>query len=192
MGGKTGGAAKNNRLHIYMFGLFYPAVLGTLVYGFLTSEQDSWLDFAFIILALAYFLIQFGENALKTADGYGWADFLTNAAELMVMILVFAALGLFVGNRAWVIAIACHGESARWLALFAAFALPPVTRTIRCKISDEHIRLGMLSLLACAGSVVGLLGSVMPELNYVGQWVGILIITAAMVTYIGSIGKISE
>jgi hypothetical protein len=88
------------RLHWLMYGLFYPAILGTVIVFVLqhianppVGHPVSSAQLSVALTAGAFFSLSFG-SALKQEDHYGIAAFVLDAVELALIIWCFFFLRL--------------------------------------------------------------------------------------------------
>lgn len=169
-----------------MFSLLYPAVLGTLLFGILTTPVNNWIDRATIGLMAVYFLTQFAESFHKTKTEYNWPDFIFDCFELATMIVIFATFNFFTQKLDWIELVTKHSDFVRWPAIIFAFLLPPLGRIIQRTTGEEHKRLMMLSGAAMFGCVVAFAGSISQSCGAMASWLGLAVIAIAMAAYIRS------
>lgn len=129
-----------NRSAAAIFGLIYPAVLGTLLFGLFQNPQSSRSSGALAVVLLVYFTLQFVQGqrvaALEPKAGerdYAPGDLLADLAEVATMLAAFTVLDFFPPTAA------INGWLPRWLqdepagsglVLAAVFALPVLVRWI--------------------------------------------------------------
>lgn len=167
-----------------MFSLLYPAVLGTLLFGILTTPVNNWIDRATIGLVAAYFLTQFAESFQKTKTEYRWPDFIFDCVELATMIVIFATFGFFTQKLHWIETVTEHSDLVRWPAIGFAFLLPPLGRIVQNKKGTDHNRLMALSGAAMFGCAIAFAGSLSQSCGAIASWLGIAVIALAMAAYI--------
>lgn len=190
-----------NRSAAAIFGLIYPAVLGTLLFGLFQNPQASRSSGVLALVLLVYFTLQFvqGQRVAALAPaagdrGYAVGDLLADLAEVATMLAAFTVLDFFPP------AAAINGWLPRWLqdepagtslVLAAVFALPVAVRWIdalgcRCKWwrpaprpaaglpeAESGVFLPLMSLIAGVGGVI----------YPFGNGLGVAIIIAAMAGY---------
>jgi hypothetical protein len=162
------------RASTYIYGLIYPAFLGTFLVSALSLPVGDCVTFGIIIAALLYFIAQYGEGATaaqrnKTGDGdaFGWPEMLCELFEICVMTMAFGALGLFErppGSLANAV-FADPSLERHWCWLAIAFLHPPISRIFLSSrgrswaqrngsLRANRLLVG-LSGIAAAGAVIG-------------------------------------
>lgn len=189
----TSHGARGMRLPTYIYGLIYPAFLGSFLFGALTAPfPDGWHGWAAGLMML-YFAAQFGEGAIVAyqlgEDGrprYGKVEAGIDIAEILAMVAIMAAIGIFGAAPTGLLAHLFGTESRfdHWGWIAAAFAIPPIGRLIfsfiggpegrRSHDVKAHGRLTLLSFTAAVGALLG----------YVSPTIGLGIISAALLVYL--------
>ncbi len=194
--------SKHKRLHTYMFSLFYPAVLGSFLFGLLTANIAGWVNWVIFAGMGIYFLTQYGERFLGAEKQYRWVDFGFGIAELVALIAVFASIGFFSAGictegcgvnesgfvESLISYLAENEESSKWIAMGVAFVIPPIDafRKDGWKGFTDNARRtrAILSGFAILGSVLGFLGSNGGKCDSILIGIGLTIILVSLFTYI--------
>lgn len=160
-----------SKLHAWLYGLLYPAFLGSVfVTAFasglpsLAEPEAPW----FWALAL-YFLIQFGEGVENRAT-YTRLDFAADFIELICMGVGFYYLGALTAG-----APGCWGIPALG-AVVVALAIPPAKRAIRglwLKSDSTRSPVSVLSVLSLLAIIVVVLSLCFPW-----TWAGFFVLLA--------------
>ncbi|RZJ17194.1 MAG: hypothetical protein EON91_10270 [Brevundimonas sp.] len=150
----------HSALHDWVYTLWYPAILGTMIVGLIGGSQAPQDGVARWGEVLAFYFASQHSVAVGKGqrDFYRAGDFLRDLMETTLILLAFVALGVFPENWAWVDADWLgHPSVMRWL-LVAIFLLPPIWRVF---FNRAHLRtsrgwwLTGLSLLAAGVAGVG-------------------------------------
>ena len=181
------------RLPTYIYGLLYPALLGSFLFGALTAPFPDRYQLWAAGLMILYFAAQFGEGAIVAyqvgPDGsprYGPAEAAIDLVEIFAMLAIMAAIGIFGASPTGLVARIFNPDSVfnhwGWMAL--AFAVPPLARValslrgqrLQRKAHDikAHGRLTALSFAAAFGAILG----------YANPALGLGVISAALLTYL--------
>lgn len=190
-----------NRTATAIFGLIYPAVLGTLLFGLFQNPQSSRSSSALALVLLVYFTLQFvqgqriaGLQPEQSQRDYAAGDLLADLAEIVTMLAAFTVLDFFPPAAAindWLPRWVQDTQAGNGAVLAAVFALPVLVRWIDTfgtgrkwwhptarpvsglPESESRIFLPMMSMIA------GLGGFIYPRSN----GLGVVIIIAAMTGY---------
>lgn len=162
------------RLPTYIYGLIYPALLGSFMFGALAAPFPDIYHVWAAVLMMLYFAAQFGEGAIVAYDHnpdgtprYGRWEAGIDVAEILAMLAIMAALGIFGDAPGGLVGRLFDPESRfdhwNWMAM--AFAAPPVGRVAlsifgspdhrRSHDVKAHGRLTALSLTAAVGAGAG-------------------------------------
>lgn len=181
------------RLPTYIYGLIYPAFLGSFLFGALAAPFPDGFHAWVAIVMILYFAAQYGEGALvvnsadpAVAARYGRSEAAIDLAEICAMVAIMAAIGIFGDAPTGLVGRLFDPESRfdhwGWMAL--AFAVPPLGRlalSFRGRHPDRrshdvkaHGRLTALSFAAALGALLG----------YASPALGLGIISAALLTYL--------
>jgi hypothetical protein len=156
--GKEGRTEEANRPHTLMYGLLYPAFLGTFLFGAYDhwhSYQDNGLYF-WLLYLLFYFCTQFVESSTTFKQGYDLGNFTSDAIELALQILLFAVLSSA--------AMASQGPESLlrkfFLLLTVLFLLPAIYhRQEKNRNRGDYYCLNRLSAGAVTSPLLGLAAS---------------------------------
>lgn len=170
-----------NRTANAIFGLVYPAVLGTLLFGLFQNPQSAVSSSPVAILLLGYFVLQYVQGSRVAAlapkieeRGYALGDLLADLGEIASMLAAFVVLDYFPQNAAingWLPTFLTENDLGKGIVLACVFALPPVTRLIDmfgrrqrwwdppCRPasamaeSDSWVMLTVMSIIAALGGL---------------------------------------
>jgi hypothetical protein len=159
------------RLKTTMIGLWYPAVLGTLLILFIdrwaggtaeASRPSTW----FGLFILLYYTILFEESVHSRY--YTVATWLLDLCDLVVMYCAYGFLGFGFGNKA---------EKLNWFfgIMIVGFVEPVIWRAL------EDRRERALDLLCGLAIVVMLLGIPLPEWY---AWVALVVVCLLLCIYV--------
>jgi hypothetical protein len=85
------------RLHNWVYGLWYPALLGTAIVLVLTTEPEPHINAGWPWFLIVYLTIQYGEGVRYQRPGgeplYDFGDLLLDVAEILAMAAAFTGLG---------------------------------------------------------------------------------------------------
>ncbi|MDZ3832249.1 MAG: hypothetical protein U0S50_10570 [Sphingopyxis sp.] len=181
------------RLPTYIYGLIYPAFLGSFLFGALAAPFPDNMHVWAALLMILYFSAQYGEGAviannpdLGIAAQYGRSEAAIDLGEILAMVAIMAAIGIFGDAPSGLVGRlfdpASRFDHWGWMAL--AFALPPLGRVLlsfwgrhpdrRSHDVKAHGRLTALSLSAAVGSLLG----------YIAPALGLGVISASLMTYL--------
>jgi hypothetical protein len=147
-----------NRTATAVFGLIYPAILGTLLFGLFQNPIGKGSSSLLAVLLILYFVLQYvqGQAASEIEKstvhgqehrGYLWGDALADLAEVATMLGAFSALGFFGAptvrseQTAAILSLIPVGwmetECRRALWVAAVFVLPPAIRLVD-RLGTKH------------------------------------------------------
>lgn len=120
----------HSALHDWVYTLWYPAILGTMIVGLIGGGQSPQDGVARWGEVLAFYFASQHSVAVGRGqrDAYRAADFLRDLMETTLIVLAFVALGVFPEKWAWLDADALGRPSVMRGLLVAIFLLPPVWR----------------------------------------------------------------
>lgn len=183
-------ATKNEeKLHVLMYTLLYPAVLGTMIVGLVFAFTESLIGFEYrsyvAIFLIIYFSSQHVENAEDKAS-YSWPKFGMDVLEIIFIFGLFLLLGVYKFTYA---ISTCTESYSEWCVFYAClaftFLIPVVTRWIEKKaicgprgIFEKNNGMGqsILSIIAVGFSTLSLIVYIVASFEINNDFVSTLVL----------------
>ena len=149
------------KLHSWMYTLLYPAVLGALLFSFVSSlavadpKPDAY-SIGFAAFLILYFSSQHIENTLDYA-GYRWQMFIADALELVAMFAFYILLGI-VDTKYKIDGDLKYSWGHFFIVLGLVFLLPVAARWLVHKNPFHKWRDGWLSILSISAALISFSG----------------------------------
>lgn len=186
------------KLHLLMFTLLYPAVLGTMIVGVVFAWTDGrlfcedkfqWLTSFWSLFILVYFSSQHVENS-KFESNYSCLSFVLDFIECGVIISLFLILGIYpfepsILNGDLSVSVCFFG------LLVVAFLIPLINRLFKEKgnytsrlFCPENKLKSCLSIVAILVAALGFI------LGYEASCVLLIFLTILLVIYLWNISVV--
>jgi hypothetical protein len=152
-----------NKLHTWLFGLIYPAFLGTVFVNLFSSgfPWPSDLQITWGIALTIYFLTQFGEG-IESKSEYSRETAAFDMLEVIAMIFAFFWLGSLSVQSNW---------DTNWLlvkgGIIVALIIPPIKRfQTERELNFLSLQSGIAIILTLMPGFLGVIGFTMPLALY--------------------------
>lgn len=165
-------------LHDWVYTLWYPAILGTMIVGLIAGGQAPQVGVARWGEVLAfYFATQHSVSVGQgQRDAYRIGHFLRDVVETALIVLAFVGLGVFPERWSGIDAEALGAPDVMSGLLVVIFLLPPLYRLVFDRDQFKSARGWVLTALSAVAALVAGLG--------VGCWIAVAGVALVLITYV--------